>query len=116
MSKMQINTSDRAQSLWDNHGAWSNVTFGDGGPLGSLRHLEKEAREAQAEVGMDTCKLVEEIADCFLLTIDSARRAGLSLDLLLDACFVKLEINKNRKWGPKIKDQPVEHVKEVENG
>lgn len=109
---------NRAQAFWDAHSKWSQETFGtdqERGPLGALKHLEKEAREAQTEVqvGMDASPaLREEIADCLFLTCDAARRAGMTLNDLLDEANKKLEINKTRTWAKPTKaDEPVEHVR-----
>ena len=74
--------------------------------LGPLKHLEKEAREAQE--ALDPV----EIADCLFLVFDAARRRGLTLDQLLDVAEWKLEVNKMRKWNKPTSVEPVEHVRE----
>lgn len=91
---------------------WSQSTFGsdaDRGPLGALKHLEKEAREAQDSVG--TSEIRMELADCFLLTIDAARRAGVDIHDLVAAAATKQLINRHRKWPTPVTDEPVEHVR-----
>lgn len=93
--------------------AWSEKTFGPNdvrGPLGPLKHLEKEAREAQEAVGSD--ELLEELADCLFLVVDATWRAGFWTSDLLRAAFDKLDKNKAREW-PAITpgDNPVEHVR-----
>jgi hypothetical protein len=88
---------------------WSQATFGtdqERGPLGALRHLEKEARETQAAPDD-----VEEYADCFLLILDAARRAGISPRQLVEAAQRKMVINRQRTWPRPVDDQPVEHVR-----
>jgi hypothetical protein len=89
---------------------WSQATFGKDtgrGSIGALKHLEKEAREAQA-APLDRT----EYADCFLLILDASRRAGMTpLDLIREAA-AKMVVNKGRKWGPKVEGQPTEHVRE----
>jgi hypothetical protein len=53
---------------------WSQATFGSDevrGPIGALRHLEKEAKEAQDATGD-----IVEYADCLLLLLDASRRGG----------------------------------------
>jgi hypothetical protein len=88
---------------------WSQATFGtdqERGPLGALRHLEKEARETQAAPGD-----IEEYADCFLLILDAARRAGISPLQLIEAAQRKMLINRQRTWPRPVDDQPVEHVR-----
>ena len=88
---------------------WSQATFGtdqERGPLGALRHLEKEARETQAALEDG-----EEYADCFLLILDAARRAGISPQQLIEAAQRKMLINRQRTWPRPVDDQPVEHVR-----
>jgi hypothetical protein len=101
---------ERMQAFWNAHAHWSRATFGDDskrGPIGALKHLEKEAREAQ-EPGHDAY----EIVDCFLLTIDAARRSGMSYDEFVELAETKLEINKTRKWPIPVDDTPVEHIRD----
>lgn len=89
---------------------WSQATFGsdqERGPLGALRHLEREAREVQADPGN-----AEEYADCFLLILDAARRAGLSPLELIRASSQKMDINRARKWPRPVDDHPVEHIRD----
>ncbi len=110
--------TDRARQFFTEHAVWSQATFGaDGvrGPLGALRHLEKEAREAQDEcTSKDDTKLKEEIADCLFLTFDSARRAGMGYDDLFDEVFAKFAKNKKRTWAkPSTPNQPIEHVRGI---
>ena len=88
--------------------------------MGALKHLEKEAREAQESVGEANTLPISadaavEIVDCLFLTFDAARRAGMTLDSLLDGAFAKLEINKKRKWNAPVEGQPCEHVREGDN-
>lgn len=97
-------------SLWNDHSDWSQRTFGSDsvrGPLGPLKHLEKEAREAQANP-----RDLSEYADCLLLLMDSARRAGIGPWALIQAAHDKLQINKTRTWPHSRGDDPVEHVRE----
>lgn len=127
-----------ARRFWDEQADFSELTFGsskDRGPLGALKHLEKEAKEAQAELEMIeiftkrmqevndldprvaeslTSKkhLHEEIVDCLFLTYDAARRSGMTFDDLYEGAFRKLEKNRKRKWQvPTSPDQPIEHVR-----
>ena len=90
---------------------WSQETFGkdtERGPIGALKHLELEAREAQDAVG--TPEIREELADCFLLLFDAARRAGMSAGELVDEAVKKMAKNKKRKWQVPVNDEPVLHV------
>jgi NTP pyrophosphatase (non-canonical NTP hydrolase) len=106
------------QEFWFRHSAWSQLTFGsdaERGPLGALKHLEREAREAQLAFNAGLSQDMQiEIADCLFLTFDAARRAGLSLDNLLDIAFAKLEKNQKRVWAKPTKlDEPIEHVRGI---
>ena len=90
---------------------WSQATFGtdkERGPLGALRHLEEEAREAQAALTDRT-----EYADCLLLILDAARRAGMSACDLVAEASRKMTVNRARTWPKPVDDTPVEHVKDA---
>lgn len=92
--------------------SWSEAVFGSDqirGPIGPLRHLEKEAREAQANPADPS-----EYADCLLLVLDASRRAGLSIERLLTEAHAKMLVNRSRKWPTPTSDQPVEHEREYE--
>lgn len=94
--------------LYREHAAWSQVTFGsdhERGPQGALKHLAKEAGEASESPGDWS-----EYADCLLLTLDAARRAGLTLENLLDAALEKMAVNRSRKWPTPVEGEPCEHV------
>lgn len=116
-----IDLFEKITDLVNSQSDWSQKTFGsdqERGPIGALRHLEIEAREAYEEWGMyvsgnsDLLSVKEEFADCFLLLLDASRRAGLSFHELLDAAVAKHEKNKRREW-PKVEaggETPVLHV------
>ena len=88
------------------HAAWSQVTFGDVGPIGPLKHLSKEALEAAAEPGD-----LSEWADMQFLLWDAQRRAGISDEQITLAMVEKLAVNKQREW-PEPKDgEPRLHIK-----
>lgn len=95
---------------------WSEVTFGtkaERGPVGPLKHLEKEAKEAYQETDKD--KQREEIADCMFLVLDAAWRAEIKFVDLTAACNEKLAKNKLRTWPKPTSDEPVEHVRNEDN-
>ncbi len=88
------NLVDLADEISD----WSQKTFGldtERGPLGALKHLEEEAREAQANPYGK-----EELADCLILLLDAARRADTSPSVLVQAARDKMKINKARVHPP----------------
>lgn len=87
-------------------GVWADATFGAGRPPErSFSHLQEEVEELIASP-YD----LKEYADCFILLIDSARRAGYDMETILKACNDKLEINKKRKWGTPDASGKVNHV------
>lgn len=91
----------------NDHAQWSDATFGPAhqrGPIGPLKHLEREAREAQANPTDPS-----EYADCLLLVLDAARRIGIHGPQLLNAAIAKLEVDKARHWPQTSSDEPVEH-------
>lgn len=89
---------------------WSQKVFGtddERGPIGALKHLELEAKEAQSAPSD-----ASEYADCFLLILDAARRAGIGPFDLLMAAKQKMEVNKSRKWSKSVGDEPSQHVRD----
>jgi hypothetical protein len=117
-SAEQIDFCDSLNELWESQSEWSQKTFGsdsERGPIGALKHLEKEAREAYEAYSIASGNYHEELADCFLLLIDACRRSGLSIQGLVSIAQTKHEINKERKWQKPTNDNPVEHLKEGES-
>jgi hypothetical protein len=101
------NVTDELRKLADDQSVWSQATFGtdaDRGPIGALRHLEKEAREAQQTPGD-----LSEYADCLLLILDAARRAGFGPMALVLGAQNKMAVNNARSWPKPTTDEPVEH-------
>lgn len=100
--------NDISQDLFE----WSDKTFGNKfyrGPIGPLKHLEKEVKEA-IENPTDPM----EYADCFLLILDAARRAGIKPMELMKYSKEKLEICKQRKYPELSMDnvnEPIEHLR-----
>lgn len=103
-------------ALIQDHSIWSQNTFGSDavrGPIGAMKHLAKEAVEAQSawESGVREATYVE-LADCFLLLLDAARRSGLEPASLITYAAAKMKVNRARTWPtPSAGDDPVEHVK-----
>lgn len=88
------------------HAEWSQATFGDVGPIGTLKHLSKEALEAAAEPND-----LSEWADMQFLLWDAQRRAGISDSEITAAMEEKLKVNMARQW-PEPKDgEPRLHIK-----
>jgi ParB family chromosome partitioning protein len=111
MSSMEF--AEAFRDLVIDHADWSQKTFGldaDRGPIGPLKHLAKEAVEAQEAI--NTPKFRAELADCFLLILDAARRSGIKPMQLVEAAQAKMKVNRERTWPKPTPDEPVEHVKE----
>lgn len=86
---------------------WADSVFGElRRPDGAVAHLAKEVAEL-AEHPYDDM----EYADCLMLVLDAASNAGIGADDLLNTCWEKLAINRNRKWGKPGVDGVVEHVR-----
>lgn len=105
-----IRLYDKLDELVGRQSKWSQETFGtdaERGPIGALRHLELEAREAA-----ESPDRIEEYADCLLLLLDATRRAGWKLETLVDAALVKQKVNQSREWPkPTEAETPIEHVR-----
>lgn len=113
---------EKLSDLWLAQKKFSERAFGADavrGPVGALRHLSKEAREAaealaaeKFEPGTVAGEAVRvELADCLLLLMDAIRRSGFKLGHVLDAAVAKQRVNEAREWpAPKPDDQPIEHA------
>lgn len=128
-----VDLGDKLSDLVVDQSKWSQETFGEDskrGPLGALKHLAKEAVEAQdawiAAAGSSDAvcydgiwigrealhyALKEELADCLLLILDASRRAGVKPMQLIEAAQKKMEKNKARTWPNPTSNDPVEHDK-----
>lgn len=93
------------QAFQDELVKWQVETFGPAPARSVIAHLKREAGELH-----DDPKDVIEYADCMLLLLGAAARVGYDTDILLDACRLKLKINRAREWGPVQSDGTVEHI------
>lgn len=117
-TNLQIDFCDSLNELWYSQSEWSQQTFGsdsERGPIGALKHLEMEAKEAYEAYSIASGNYHEELADCFLLLMDACRRSGLSIFGLVSIARAKHETNKKRKWQKPTGDNPVKHVKDGES-
>lgn len=88
------------------HAEWSQVTFGNVGPIGPLKHLRREVLEVIVKPHDLT-----EWADMQFLMWDAQRRAGITDEQITLAMIEKLAVNKLREW-PEPKDgEPRLHIK-----
>ena len=99
---------DELKQLQIDIGMWSDETFGPPNErfVGILEHLKKEVDEI-IEDPYDAM----EFADCMMLLLDAARIAGLDPSDLLKMMQKKLEINKQREWGPVDDSGVCEHIR-----
>lgn len=106
---------DMLADLIEEQADWSQATFGtdsERGPMGALKHLEREAVEAQRALDIGPTETIEELADCFLLLLDGLRRAGFGFKELVEESQSKMLTNMARKWPKPTSDEPVEHVRD----
>lgn len=76
---------------------WSLKTFAKATAISSLRKLEEEIKEIEADI-MAGKKNPEEYADALMCLFDSAGRFGISPEMIFSAFRDKLVKNKNRTW------------------
>ncbi len=103
-----IDFADKFSDLAGDLAEWSQATFGtdsERGPIGPLKHLISEAQEA-----IERPNVPEEYADCFLLILDAARRAGIKPMQLVEAAQAKMKVNRSRTYPRPESDQPSFHV------
>lgn len=88
---------------------WSLNTFTEATPVSSLRKLESEIKEIEADI---ECGIQnpEEFADAMMCLFDAAGRHGITVQEIISSFAVKLEKNKNRKW-TKNSDNSYSHIK-----
>lgn len=94
------------QKLQDDIGAFTDVTFPKSTPRSKALHLSEEAQEAAADPAD-----ISEWADCMILLLDGARKAGFDTAKLYDAVLAKMEVNKKRTWQAPDEDGVARHIK-----
>lgn len=100
--------------FWHLAKPWSERTFGEkkpSGAKGSLQHLKREVKEA-----IKKPHDLMEYADMMHLVFDATWRSGYTFDDLVDACYAKLAINRERTWGKPDAQGVVEHVEPGQQG
>ena len=113
------------QALMNEISRWSDETFDNGNfsrsrSLSISHHLQKESIELTKAIS--TCQKIdcydtrgsvhEELADVFMLLLDTATHFGVNANELLTITHNKLSVNKKRKWGQPDKNGVVEHIRE----
>lgn len=76
---------------------WSVQTFTEATAISSLRKLESEIKEIEADI-LNDADATTEYADALMCLFDSTGRYGISVDQITAAFAKKLEINKARNW------------------
>lgn len=88
--------------------AWSMETFTEATAVSSLRKLESETKEIEADI-LNGSDPTEEYADALMCLFDSAGRHGITVERITEAFAKKLEVNKARIWR-KNPDDSYSHV------
>lgn len=88
---------------------WSEKTFPEATPLSSLCKLREEIKEIEQDLSQGNL-YPEEYADAMMCLLDSAKRAGITVEEILLAYELKTEKNKKRKWS-KNPDNSYSHIK-----
>jgi hypothetical protein len=72
-----------------------------------IKHFIREAHELLKNPNDKS-----EMADCFLLLLDIARKSQVDANMLFEAAVAKFRINQARTWGPPDADGVCEHIRE----
>lgn len=102
---MELNLIELEIERWE----WSCGTFPEATAISSLRKLEEEIKEIEADINSGI-QNPEEYADAMMCLLDSAARHGISVIEVLEAFKQKHKKNKKRKW-VKNADNSYSHVK-----
>lgn len=89
---------------------WSQRTFPEATPEGSLAKAREELGEIEQDV-KNNIKEPIEFADAIMCLFDAAARLGMDATVIMKAYSKKIEINKNRTW-KKNPNNSYSHVKE----
>ena len=110
LKEVEVKQVSESQKLMNEVAEWSDATFGVGQRNPAIvYHLKKEVDELIKAFDNNEDPLME-IADCFMLLLDSAHHVGITHNEILQATKEKLEINKKRKWGNPDENGVVEHI------
>lgn len=98
---------------------WSLKQFPEATPRSSMLKLKEEVKEVLKEISVlekfpdgdgGLADLCMEYADCLMCLFDSAGRAGVSVEEIIESFQEKFNINKDRVW-KKNPDNTYSHVK-----
>jgi len=107
--------NEELQRLMDEVSEWQHKTFHTVECVNISRHLEKEAKELTQAIeneshNFNSVEIELEMADCLILLASCAKKFNLTADELIEFAFMKLEINKERKWGKQNEDGTFTHI------
>jgi hypothetical protein len=95
------------QALQDELHNWTVEKFGNStNPIPSLNHLREELEELIADH-----QSAEEWADCFILLIHAAKKAGLDMTQIYSFITDKHFVNKSRQWSEPDENGVCHHIK-----
>lgn len=101
---------------------WARKQFPNQTYLAKLNHLGDEVEELKIAINDCVHKnylmdhdVQMELADCFILLVDTASLLGFSEEDIRRAMWEKLQINKKRKWGEPKENGVVNHVEDDED-
>jgi predicted house-cleaning noncanonical NTP pyrophosphatase (MazG superfamily) len=95
------------QALQDELHDWTVEKFGNPtNPIPSLNHLREELEELIADH-----QSAEEWADCFIILIHAAKKAGLDMTQIYSFITDKHFINKSRQWSEPDENGVCHHIK-----
>lgn len=99
---------DAWQKLQDDIGLFTEKVFPASTASSKAKHLAAEALEAAA----DPADILE-WADCMILVLDGARKAGFSVADIHAAVTRKMAINQKRVWAAPDADGVCRHVEDA---
>ncbi len=107
LDKIEANREPTWQVLQDELHEWTVEKFGNpSNPIPSLNHLREELEELIADPASP-----EEWADCFIILIHAARKAGFNMRSIRSFIIQKHEVNKNRRWSAPDENGVCHHIK-----
>ena len=90
---------------------WQDKVFPKSTANSKLLHLEEEIKEVRQAMH-EQYNVAHEFADCFILLMGAAHKAGMSYEQVRDAIHSKMKVNMARKWNKPNEHGVYKHVKE----
>lgn len=103
---------ERIQKFVDEIGEWARNTFPNQTAISKTKHMQKEVNELLESLeNADDENAIVEMADIFILLVNTASLKGLSFEDLLKVAKNKMRTNKSRTWSTPDKDGVCQHIK-----